>query len=391
MNFRNRALAYAGTGVAGILAAGLFAAPAVAETSADLAIEATGTTIAVGAPGKTATVSLLNKSQVDAKGILVGLDISKLDTAKVDIDESGCSPREDGLILCGIEGDTLSAGADVDWGFPLTRKGGATGDAGEISAIILHDGTDPDESNNEVTVKVKVEGAGPDLTVVANDVSKAVKVESGKITVVGDLHAGDTAQLIYAAFNQGDVTAAGLKISVTLPKGVTFAEAEPDCVDNAAKTSRVCTYADLDLIPASQDKDGDDLISGGRFYHLLTVGADVKAGSLRGGEVTVDALGTAAPTARTAGKGGLPANAEAVTATEVDATDNTDAYAVVVTAKGGAGGGDGDGPGLPVTGPQAGLMGGIGVAVLLAGGVMFLVARRRRIVLVSPGDEKPTA
>ncbi|MFG2054049.1 cell wall anchor protein [Micromonospora sp. NPDC048930] len=391
MIFRNRALAYAGTGAAGILVAGLFAAPALAETSADLAIEASGTTIAVGAPGKTTTVSLINKSQVDAKGILVGLDISKLDTTKVDIDESGCSPREDGVILCGIEGDTLGAGEDVDWGFPLKRKGTATGDAGEISAIILHDGTDPDESNNEVTVKVKVEGTGPDLTVIANDVNKAVTVEGSKIKITGDLHAGDTGQLIYTAFNQGDATAAGLKISVKLPKGVTFAEAEKECVDNAAKTSRVCTYDDLDLIPVSQDKVGDDLIAGARFYHLLTVGADVKAGALTGGQVTVEALGAEATTARTTGESALPDNAEAVAATEVDATDNTDAYAVLVAAKGGSGGGAGGGDGgLPVTGPQAGLIGGIGAAVLIAGGVMFLVARRRRVVLVTPGDEKST-
>jgi hypothetical protein len=151
MIFRNRTLAYAGTAAAGILVGGLFAGPAQAETSADLAIEATGTTIAVGAPGKTATVSLLNKSTVAATSVLVGLDISKLDTSKVDIDENGCNPRADGLILCGIPGDVLKAGADIDWGFPLTRKGSAVGDAGEI---ILAEGTDPDESNNEVTVKV---------------------------------------------------------------------------------------------------------------------------------------------------------------------------------------------------------------------------------------------
>ncbi|MFG3703313.1 LPXTG cell wall anchor domain-containing protein [Micromonospora sp. NPDC047670] len=390
MIFRNRALSFAGAGAAGVLAAGLFAAPALADTSADLAIEASGTTIAVGAPGKISTVSLLNKSKVDAKGIVVGLDISKLDTSKVDINESGCNPREDGLILCGIEGDTLPAGGDIDWGFPLTRKGGATGDAGQISAIILHEGSDPDESNNEVTVKVKVEGTGPDLTVVAGDVTKAVTVEGDKIKVAGDLRAGDTAQLIYSTFNQGDATAAGLKISVKLPKGVTFAEAEEGCEYDSGKTSLVCTYRDADLIPVSQDKDGDELISGGRFYHLLSVGKDVKAGSLTGGQVTVEALGSQASTARAAGRSALPANAEAVAATEVDATDNTDAYAVVVTAKGGAGGG-GEEPGLPLTGPQTGLIGGIGGAVLIAGAAMFVVARRRRVVLVTPGDEKPTA
>ncbi|QLQ38897.1 hypothetical protein [Micromonospora robiginosa] len=387
MLIRSRVLA----GATGVLAAGLFAAPAMAEpASADLAIEATGTTIAVGAPGKTASVSLLNKSKVDAKGILVGLDISKLDTSKVDIDESGCNKREDGIILCGIQGDTLKAGADVDWGFPLKRKGAGVGDAGEISAIILHDGPDPDESNNEVTVKVNVEGTGPDLTVVASDVDKAVKVEGNKISVVGDLHAGETAQLIYSTWNQGDATAAGLKISVKLPKGVTFAEAEEGCVDDAAKSSRVCTYASLDLIPESKDKPGDEPIAGLRAYHLLTVGKDVKAGSLSGGKVTVEALGTQSLTARAAGRSALPANAEAAAPVEVDATDNTDAYAVVVAAAaGGSGGGEGDDDGgLPVTGPQAGLLGGVGVAVLAAGGALFMAARRRRVVLVTPGDEK---
>ncbi|TYC00841.1 cell wall anchor protein, partial [Micromonospora sp. WP24] len=57
----------------------------------------------------------------------------------------------------------------------------------------------------------------------------------------------------------------------------------------------------------------------------------------------------------------------------------------------GTGGGGGDVGGLPVTGPQARLIGGIGVSVLLAGAVLMLVARRRRVVLVAPQDEQPAA
>ena len=64
------------------------------------------------------------------------------------------------------------------------------------------------------------------------------------------------------------------------------------------------------------------------------------------------------------------------------------AAAITITALGGGDGGSGGG--LPVTGVQAGLIGGVGLAVVAAGGVMFLVARRRRVVLVNPGDEKPT-
>jgi LPXTG-motif cell wall-anchored protein len=43
-------------------------------------------------------------------------------------------------------------------------------------------------------------------------------------------------------------------------------------------------------------------------------------------------------------------------------------------------------PSLPVTGTQTALIAGAGAAVLAAGAVLFMVARRRRIVLVTPDD-----
>jgi len=39
-----------------------------------------------------------------------------------------------------------------------------------------------------------------------------------------------------------------------------------------------------------------------------------------------------------------------------------------------------------VTGPVAGSIAGAGGAVLIAGAVMFVMSRRRRVVLVTPGD-----
>jgi hypothetical protein len=63
-------------------------------------------------------------------------------------------------------------------------------------------------------------------------------------------------------------------------------------------------------------------------------------------------------------------------------------FVVVVSAVGGSGGGAGDG--LPVTGVRAGVLGGVGAAVVVAGAVLFLTARRREVVLVTPDDEKPT-
>lgn len=71
----------------------------------------------------------------------------------------------------------------------------------------------------------------------------------------------------------------------------------------------------------------------------------------------------------------LPANAVAVPAADVDVSDNQDGFAVLVAAfpkdDGGGGGG------LPVTGPQAGLITGAGLAMLTVGGILLLLARRR--------------
>jgi Domain of unknown function DUF11 len=42
---------------------------------------------------------------------------------------------------------------------------------------------------------------------------------------------------------------------------------------------------------------------------------------------------------------------------------------------------------LPVTGVKVGVIGGLGLAVVLVGGLLYVMARRRRVVLVTPGDE----
>jgi hypothetical protein len=82
-----------------------------------------------------------------------------------------------------------------------------------------------------------------------------------------------------------------------------------------------------------------------------------------------------------------------ITHLDIDPSDNVDGFAVIVAGPaGGAGGGTGDnggdGGGLPVTGPVAGTVAGVGSAVLVAGAVMLVMSRRRRVVLVTPADGK---
>jgi LPXTG-motif cell wall-anchored protein len=41
-----------------------------------------------------------------------------------------------------------------------------------------------------------------------------------------------------------------------------------------------------------------------------------------------------------------------------------------------------------VTGVQVGLIAGVGAAILLAGGALLVLSRRRKMVLVTPTDER---
>lgn len=68
---------------------------------------------------------------------------------------------------------------------------------------------------------------------------------------------------------------------------------------------------------------------------------------------------------------------------------NDKATVVINPTGGGVGGGSGSaaGDGLPVTGPQAAVLATGGVVLLLAGAVLYRVARRRRVVLVTDQDQ----
>lgn len=65
-------------------------------------------------------------------------------------------------------------------------------------------------------------------------------------------------------------------------------------------------------------------------------------------------------------------------APDANPADNT--AKIVITVSGGEGGG------LPITGAKAGLIGGVGGTVLLAGVGALFMARRRRVVMVTPTD-----
>ncbi|MEU4778663.1 LPXTG cell wall anchor domain-containing protein [Micromonospora sp. NPDC023633] len=401
MIFRNRSLARIGAGA--LLASGAltaFGSPAhAAGTETDLAIEVAGTRVAANAQGKFAYAKVTNTGKNTPSELAVRVDVSKVDfdkVAAVPAVEDGCDvelvgEKPTAFICYATEKGLPGPGETTDLPIVLFKfEAEGTYKAPLSFKLISKD--DTNAANNTKTATLDFSDAsGPDLSVVAEDVKQAVKIVDGNPVYSGDLHAGGRSALTYFISNQGDEAAAGLKISVKLPKGVTPTEVEQGCEYAADKSTFTCTYANFGLIPQDEDTNPEDKVySAYGFYHLFDVAAGVKPGALKGGLVSVEPIGSAPGQLRTNAVN-LPENVTGLQAKDVDATDNSDGYAVIVAAKGGTGGGGDDDGGLPVTGAQTTLIGGIGGAVLVAGAVMFMVARRRRVVLVTPGDEKPTA
>ncbi|WP_433389256.1 LPXTG cell wall anchor domain-containing protein [Micromonospora sp. KLBMP9576] len=399
MIFRNRSLARIGAGAL-LASAALtaFGSPAQASgTETDLAIEVAGTRVAANAQGKIAFAKVTNNGKNTPSELAVRVDVSKVDFDKVAVVpavDDGCevegSDSKPTAFVCYAAKDALpGAGETIDLPLVLFRfEAKGTYKAPISFKLVSKDDTNPDNNTKNATAEFS-DQSGPDLSVVAEDVKQAVKITDGNPTYSGDLYAGGRSALTYFISNQGDQAAAGLKITVKLPKGVTPIEVEKGCEYAADKSAFTCTYENFGLIPQDEDTNPDDqLYSAYGFYHVFDVAADVKPGTLKGGLVSVEPIGTASMKGMRTAAVTLPANVTGMQAKDVDNSDNSDGYAVIVAAKGGAGGGDDNGGGLPVTGAQTGLVVGIGGAVLVAGAAMFMVARRRRVVLVTPGDEK---
>ena len=227
-----------------------------------------------------------------------------------------------------------------------------------------------------------VDDSKADLSVVAPDVTQAVRVDAGgRLEPAGNLNPGKTGAVRYRIVNQGRKAVSGVKVTLGLPEGVTFTKPPQECAVDDDGRSAVCTYDTLALVPASQDTDPKDRIhSAVELHHLVTVSATTEAPvTLKGGTVQVEGL-TEPVDARSAAKPAeLPANAVAVPAADVDASDNQDGFAVVVVAARTGGGDDdgGDGGGLPVTGPPTTLVALAGLVLVAGGGTMLLLARRR--------------
>jgi hypothetical protein len=410
MIFRNRILTRVGAAAVGLLAAGALAAPVYAAgTETDLALTVVGTKLAANAEFKVAFAKITNNGENTPTKVSISADLSGLDLNKIVVEPAvdECVGSESTrTITCTLPEEQIPGpGQTADVPILLVKGEGAGGPYTGPVKFTIESPDDTTPNNNSKTVDVTISGqSGADLTVLAEDVRE--EIDLAKSTTepffTGEaIHPGDTAALLGFVVNQGDMTAKGVKVTATLPKQVTYAEEEEGCVYSADNRTVTCLYAQISLIPAEKDNDPDDDMSGfAVFWFPVKVAEGVTAPvALKGGTFAAAALGQVeyeeqASTLNTKAAPKLPANVKLLDAsdfTDVDPSDNVDGFSVIVAGEGGAGGGEGEGPGLPVTGVQAGLIGGLGAGVVALGGALVLFARRRRVVLVTPGDEKPTA
>jgi len=418
MKSRYRALAR--VGATALLASGMFAtagAPAIAAgTQTDLELSVVGTKLAKNVQGKLGWAKITNKGKNTPSKLNVVADLSHVDPSRVIALPAagvGCASGGGLKISCQVPADQLPGpGQTVEVSiFVFKPEGGQRSYSAPVT-FSIDSPDDTDESNNSKTTKLSVgEESGVDLAVLVPDVKERSEGTDGQL-VPGEaadrseLRPGDRAFVEGSVFNWGNQAALGLKVEIQLPEQVTFAESMDFCEYRADRRSATCTYRDM-VLPG-------DALNGGGLFPIFFMPVQVAEGAagpvvLDGGSWRVEALGQGSgPQVNRSSAKPLPKNvklvsADSVAVNEVDTSDNVDDFAVIVAGNGNGGGnggggdnggGDGNGGGgggLPVTGAQAGLIGGIGVAVLVAGGVMFLMARRRRVVLVTPGDEKPSA
>jgi LPXTG-motif cell wall-anchored protein len=353
---------------AGLIAVTAFAAPAsaAAPDDADVSVRFAGTTIASLSDGKFGKMTIRNDGPGTATGIVVVFDASALDGSKIFFNLSPGCVLASATFTCTFDDDQVPPpGGETDFPVPIRRKAGALpGPAGSISVTVSSDTNDPNSANNSQTANVVIGATGVDLVVVAFDV---YALDSVGDPTTDPVPLGGSSRVDGFIFNFGDLAAAGIKVVVTLPEHVTFAETEPDCTYSADNRVATCNYTDVTLFPSPVPPDSDDDVL--YVWWPLNVATDAPGPTaLQGGSMVVSAIDILQPEVPKV-RSSLPRNMrwlEPAEIPDVDPTDNNDPFAVFVA---------GD---LPVTGAQAGLYAMSGAGLLMLGVIIVVLARRRR-------------
>lgn len=479
-------VAFGAVGAAVLLAAPpAFAAPG----DADVSFKVVGNTVVQNA-GKPVYVQLFNSGPAAADNIVVKVDISNVDTSKLDAQApSTCSEPDGGIFLCSV--GSLVPG-ETNTGFsPFDIVGvtnGATGSAGSFSIEVTSDTPDSNGDNNKkVEVPLSVAGPAYDFSVTVQDIWAEAGGEPNPVAP------GATAPLLTYFYNFGTKRAVDPVWQVSLPPFVTFVSEEGSsfCTFNEPKTVASCKASGRGVNPgravitlftvrAAKDAPGPAALTGGiadggalgtaepseeddtdlgpgsaarnaarqadsggdadpsdnvAFFsaHVSSNPADLAITASKGSgavgsvvkiTVTVENKGPASsPDTKvtvTAPTGtelvDMPTNCEFTTPGKVgtcegllsagEKSSGTFSFKIAATSVANDGKATIEGPledrdtsnnsaaivitidgGLPITGVKVSVIAGTGVAVLLVGALLFFLARRRRVELVTPSHD----
>ncbi|MEV0152931.1 PT domain-containing protein [Micromonospora sp. NPDC050686] len=418
---------------------------------ADLALVPLSTRLAQGVQGARAKPFKFTvdntRGGAAAQGVTYTVDVSNLNRDRVGylLDPGCAADRGRDSFTCPV-GD-VAAGTSEDFGIPLFSTGGRGG-AGSLTVTVASATTDPELGDNTVDLDITVTDPGHDLMAWAQDVHADAEADGD---AVGEGHLagvrpGGTAPLDWLVHNAGSRPTTGVFYGITLPAGASFAQLPPGCLRQEIEglAQALCEDTGVvlgpgevytDTVRVTVDPRVEDPVL--RIGNLFAVGLDRAAATGRARQaprpateaqrralaeadegdnsavfdVFVDlsappspdptgqptATPTVAPTGEptsepTASPTGEPTGDPSRSPTMAPTgpptgTPGTGGSAAPGTDDGGGSAGTG-GP-LALTGVQVGLIGGVGAGVLLAGAALLVLARRRRTVLVAPGDERP--
>jgi hypothetical protein len=357
-----------------VAAAGLAVAatPASAAPGVDLAVTVSSGVVASGSAGKPFTVKVTNLGDTKTDGFDVVVDFAKIDGTKVTVTvpsdlSTFCAPASGSKIACEF-GNVLVRNDSFEMPVIVTPvSGGATGSAGSFAVAATTAG-DTNAANNNATVPVSVSKAGVDIVVWAEDVTAGRDDDTGEAK---RLAPGATGAVSFGIANAGSVGADGFELVFQLPQHVSVVGTLAGCTVSGSKVT--CTLEDV-LLDADRYLEAELPV---KLSADAPQSVELK-GTLQGRSLGVaeGPSGDASRSARTA-PSWLKVAAGEFDANEVDNKDNSDDFVVFVGTNGG---------GLPVTGPKAIMIGGVGAAVLAVGVFLFMGARRRRVVLVTPAE-----
>jgi len=334
--------------------------------SADLAVQISGNV--VNKSGHKATViTVTNHGPGTASGIILDLSETRVDSEAIDGGSVNFCETLPGTMPpyerpspdpefpnrgydipvageCAL--DDLSAGRSIRLETRVRMWSSAGPRVGDIRAVVSHDGTDPMPENDSAAVPLITVRDTTDVYVRVWDVPYQPDGGSGAVVP------GQTATLRYEVGNPGTGPVTGITVTLRLPENVVFEAG--GCRYTAGRMEATCAYPDLRLVPkVAETERVDDAPAAVIVTHRVRVLAKAPAPAvLAGGSVEVSLTGA--------------------TASDVDSSDNRDRLTVFTRL---AGGGD---EGLPVTGPSARMLAGLGSAAVLAGAVMVVLAARRR-------------